>query len=305
MASALPPYEGKRLNNHDAIKRLLSTFVDIVPPRPPVSLTEVPTPDLGKIVSYIASVPPKSRTPIQVRDMAMTLLRIVEPVRSEDLHKIPVHSVQFLPSVDEPTSVRFSVYGGKTSRARLASVGKAPLDVHTVGNYEPDSAACPVLAMKAYYLQIKPTLDQEPKYQDEACRIPSQGFFRGIRPPYGPIKSSTIANRIVDIMKAAGIPTTITAHSLRGAATSASLEAGVSAETLFQKAVWGSFDTFAKHYSRAVARQSDELVSTKLLGHVLPMAPSLEPMSSDDENEARSDSCLAVIRETVDVVSNE
>ncbi len=288
------------MNNHVVVKRLLSTMVDIKPPRPPVDMCEHPVPDLGQVVKHIASRPVAERTVQEKRDFCLVLLRIVEFVRGEDLRKIAVYSVKFLPDDDNPTSVRFSVFNGKTARTRLTSAGKPALDVHVVGCYPDDEAVCPVRAMRDYYQVVKLTLGKLAAFDDGEERRPMTGFFRSLRPPDVPIKSSTIANRIVAVLQSAGVPTTVKAHSLRGAATSASIEAGVGVETLFQKAVWSSFETFSKHYSRVTARKSDETVAATLLTHVqqptAPKAPAEEPGP-----QAGAEGAAGSVTETVDL----
>ncbi len=82
----------------------------------PVDMCEHPVPDLGQVVKHIASRPVVGRTVQEKRDFYRVLLRTVEFVRSEDLRKVAVHSVKFLPDDDNPTSVRFSVFDGKTAR---------------------------------------------------------------------------------------------------------------------------------------------------------------------------------------------
>ncbi len=269
VSGILPKCEGKKLHAHPAIVRLLDSLQALAPRRPPENLVEEPSPDLGELCDYLKSVAPKARASIARRDFAMTLLRMCEPIRSADLAKIVTHSVQFNKDKNGTmTSVTFSVYNSKTALRRKTLKGKCPLDPHTVGIYAAEEALCPVKAMAAYHEDIEQVLKETPMFQDKEERIPSVGYFMNHNGKCkAPIMASTIAQRILMIMKAAGITTT--AHSLRGAATSSAIDAGVRLETILDKAVWGSYDTFASHYNRHTARIAEGTTVTKaILDHV-------------------------------------
>lgn len=83
------------------------------------------------------------------------------------------------------------------------------------------------------------------------------GLFLTFRPPHGPATRVTIARWVRDIMREAGIDTSVfKAHSTRHAAVSKAHEKDVPLETIFKAAGWSSKSSmFAKIYCRPIALQ--------------------------------------------------
>ena len=70
--------------------------------------------------------------------------------------------------------------------------------------------------------------------------------------PHKPVTSSTIARWLKEIMKEAGIDTSIfKAHSSRGAAVSAAKDHGVAVADIMKTADWSQETTFTRYYYRA------------------------------------------------------
>ena len=70
--------------------------------------------------------------------------------------------------------------------------------------------------------------------------------------PHKPVTSSTIARWLKEIMKEAGIDTSIfKAHSCRGAAVSAAKDHGVAVADIMKTADWSREITFTRYYYRA------------------------------------------------------
>ena len=91
-------------------------------------------------------------------------------------------------------------------------------------------------------------------------------LFLSYAPPHNPILSGTIAKYVVSILEAAGIDIiSFSAHSCRGAATSAAAKRGLSLTQIQKAAGWSNAQTFAKFYQR----RSEDLLSNCLLRRVV------------------------------------
>ena len=79
----------------------------------------------------------------------------------------------------------------------------------------------------------------------------SKEFFITSVKTHRPATSATIARWIKTALSKAGVDTTIfKAHSVRGAATSAAAEAGVSIPEILEAADWSNRSTFERFYYR-------------------------------------------------------
>ena len=114
----------------------------------------------------------------------------------------------------------------------------------TIPRFREDKILCPVECLKAY---IRVT----------SCFRKKQGchqLFLSCQAPHKPVQSSTIARWIKQILEASGLDTEVfSAHSTRGAASTAAALAGSSTQQIMARAGWSSEDTFCQHYYRPPA----------------------------------------------------
>ena len=97
---------------------------------------------------------------------------------------------------------------------------------------------CPVLALKEY----------ESRTRERRESSKSQLLIGTIR-PYKAVCSSTVARWLKSVLTAAGIDTGIfKAHSVRGAASSAAANAGVTMNDILEAADWSTETVFQKFY---------------------------------------------------------
>ena len=117
---------------------------------------------------------------------------------------------------------------------------------------------CPVTALRAYEERTK----DRRKGSDH-----SQLFILLIK-PYNPVASSTIARWVKAVLGKAGIDTNIfKAHSVRGASTSAAVNAGLTTNDILNAADWSSESVFQKFYYRP---QQKEKFGASVLASKLP-----------------------------------
>ena len=71
--------------------------------------------------------------------------------------------------------------------------------------------------------------------------------------PHKPVSSATIARWLREVLRLAGIDVSIfSAHSVRGASTSAAAGAGVTTNDILKAADWSSDSVFRRFYYRPV-----------------------------------------------------
>ena len=98
---------------------------------------------------------------------------------------------------------------------------------------------CPVITLRAY----------EEKTQGVRKEQGSKPLFLTTIKPHNPASSSTIARWLKSILGKAGIDTTVfKAHSVRGAATTAASNAGVTIGDILNAADWSNPSVFQRFY---------------------------------------------------------
>ena len=100
-----------------------------------------------------------------------------------------------------------------------------------------DPLLCPVSCLKQY------------EKATSAFRGKDGQLFLGMVSPHRPVTTSTIARWLKQAIVASGISSEFTAHSTRGAASTAAAMNGVTIREVMARAGWSSQDTFSKHYS--------------------------------------------------------
>ena len=100
---------------------------------------------------------------------------------------------------------------------------------------------CPVECLRVYLDRTKGFRSNNKDQQDK--------LFLSFVIPHKPVSSATLARWIKSYLQLAGIDTSIfSAHSLRGASTTAALNQGVSLADILKMANWSQESTFARFY---------------------------------------------------------
>ncbi|XP_078700855.1 uncharacterized protein LOC144927349 [Branchiostoma floridae x Branchiostoma belcheri] len=154
--------------------------------------------------------------------------------RSEDLIKLP-HNGQTHPLLPE---MRLALWPlcGTTSKVQAFRLG---LQTSCCPHGGKDKKLCPKTYVEKYLARTKP-LRRDEKY-----------LFVSFKKPHKAVGTSSIARWIKSVMSLAGIDTAqYSAHSTRGAASSAAERSGLSTTEILRAADWSSESTFATFYKR-------------------------------------------------------
>ena len=125
---------------------------------------------------------------------------------------------------------------------------KRPLQKLFLAGFPPDRRLCFVKYLK-HYEKVTKNLRQK------AENTPNLLFISYVK-PHKPVRSVTIARWVKTVLSLAGIDGVFTAHSTRGASTSAAARAGVALSDIVEAADWSRESTFEKFYHRPTQKSA-------------------------------------------------
>lgn len=119
-------------------------------------------------------------------------------------------------------------------------VGAPPKEAF-FGAFPDDSRLCVIKCLRHYE-------EVTAQYREKGPSMPQPLFLSYIK-PHGPVTSQRIANWLKEILKKAGVDTSMfKAHSVRGASSTAALRKGVLIEDILRTADWSTDSTFRRFY---------------------------------------------------------
>ena len=197
------------------------------PPEPRYSQTW----EVSLVLDYIKALGPNEKLSLKILSRKLaTLLALVLAHRSSDLSRLTLQGRKYSAN---GVSLRLS------GLAKQARPGKEKsLQPVFISRYSEDKLLCPVACLKAY------------EKASASFRKENQQLFLAVISPHNPVTSSTIARWLKQAISASGISTEFTAHSVRGASSTAAAMNGLSIREVMEHAGWSSKDTFCKHYFR-------------------------------------------------------
>ena len=101
-----------------------------------------------------------------------------------------------------------------------------------------DAILCPVRCLQQYLSVTR------------SDRAQQSALLLSMRPPHQPVSSSTVARWVTTVMHKAGVEETFSAHSTRGASSTAARTHGVTLADILATADWSQENTFIRHYYR-------------------------------------------------------
>ena len=160
------------------------------------------------------------------------LMALTSAGRSSDIHGLDLKFRKFTPQ-----GVEFTI--AKLTKTRKSGPPKQIL----FPAFQSYRVLCPIACLR-HYEKITGEL------RDTGMN--TNPLFIAHCKPHKPVTSSTIARWLKEIMKEAGLDTSIfKAHSCRGAAVSAAKDHGVAVADIMKTADWSREITFTRYYYRA------------------------------------------------------
>ena len=207
------------------VRRVMAGVYNERPPQPRYSETWC----VASVLQHLACLDNQSVSLGQLSQKLVMLIALARASRVSTLHAL---SIQSMPR--KPDGVQFIL----TRPTKTQRVGSAPKEF-VLPRFAQASTLCPVVCLDEYLsrtISLRSAADT--------------GLFVSTRPPHQVVSSATLARWLKTVLKAAGISSTFTAHSTRGASTTAATVAGVTMAEVLAAADWSGQHTFIEHYYR-------------------------------------------------------
>ena len=219
--------EGLPLGQHPVVTRIMKRIYNSRPPKPKYTSTW----DVTKVTTYLKDLGEnRDLTLKQLTTKLVMLMALVQASRSSELAALDIRFRVF-----RPEGVSFTL----PTLTKKRTPGAPPRELF-FGGFPPDSRLCIISCLRAYE-SITESLRKE-----NVSRL-----FLSYVKPHKPVTSQRIAHWIKSTPEAAGINTEIfSAHSTRGAATTAALKHGLTIPEILKTADWSTESTFRKFYYR-------------------------------------------------------
>lgn len=230
LSVTLPPIDGNGLGKHPLVMALMRGAYNSNPPKPKYSSTW----DVETVINYISTLSDEDLLdPMTISSKTAVLLALATFMRVSELASLDLKSINLSPS-----GVSFALTKVRKSQR------SGPLPSFTIKRLPDHSApVCPVRALEAY-------LSFTSGRRNGAN---SERVFIGSVRPFGHVTGSTVGRWIKVILSKAGVDTaTFSAHSTRGAGSSAAATRGVPIDSVLKSAGWTSESTFSAFYRREV-----------------------------------------------------
>ena len=228
LSAVLPLVDTCKIGSHPLVSQLLKGMFNLRPPQPRYSHTW----NVAQVLTYTKSIGVNKDLNLKMLSFKLvTLLGLTAPDRSSDLAKRDLRFCTFLPE-----GVSFTL-PGLTKTSKPGDLPKTSF--HAA--FRADMDLCPVECLRVYLDRTKGFRSNNKDQQDK--------LFLSFVIPHKPVSSATLARWIKSYLQLAGIDTSIfSAHSLRGASTTAALNQGVSLADILKMANWSQESTFTRFY---------------------------------------------------------
>ena len=230
LSSILPKRNGISFGKDHRVSRLLKGIFRLRPALPKYTVTW----DVSLAFNSVMDLHRRGDNSQKVVTMKLALLLgLLAGQRSQSLAEVDL-KFMFL---DNSKALFYFPNLLKTSRPTFH---QAPLEFKA---FPYNSVLCPVKAIQAY-LKITNRVEKQSRVGP---------LFLSYAPPHHPVKCSTIARYVRNMLELAGIDiTSFSAHSVRSASTSSARRRNLSMVEICRAAGWSSCRTFGRFYNKDV-----------------------------------------------------
>ena len=233
--SALNSYvtiaEGMALTDHPLIRRFVAGVYNTRPPMP----RYIQVWDIGIVISYLRGLGETSNLSLKLLTLKLNaLLSILTSQRISSLHSL------------------------LTSRTTLTRDGVAFVPAWLLKHHRQGKKIKPIV-VKAYPADPQVCVVSTLRIYLDKRLGDSDQLLQCHRRPYGPASKDTIARWLKQVLKDSGVDTSVySAHSYRGASTSAANRVSVPIHKILGRGQWSSEDTWRNHYHLPVEGYASE-----------------------------------------------
>jgi len=228
LSCKLTSYEGVTFGNTDLVKRFIKGVFESNPTFPKQSETW----DVNIVLNEIKTwTPVNNLTLKQLTLKAVMLIALLSGQRCQTMATLNIETM----SLNDKRCTFFVHSLLKQTRRR---VHQKPIELLAFKD-EPD--LCIVTTLKEYLNRTKPLRGNDTQ------------LFISLQKPHRGVSTDTISRWIRDVLDTVNIDTSVfSAHSTRGASTSAAKQAKIPIKTIMDAAGWSRPTTFANFYNKAI-----------------------------------------------------
>ena len=216
--------DGHNVGQHPLFSRLLKGIFHDRPPLPRYTCTW----NVQTVLNYLEGLGENQSLSLKALSWKLTmLLALTRPSRSADLSQLDLGRKAY-----KPDGVCFYPNELAKQSRQGSQIAK-----FFFPSFPANPVLCPVMALKAYESKTKPIRGDETKLLTSFIK------------PHKAVTSSSVARWLKSVLSAAGIDTAIfSAHSTRGASSSAAANVGITTSDILKAANWSSESAFQKFY---------------------------------------------------------
>lgn len=221
----LPYYEGQSFGKHETIKRLMTGFFNIKPPKPRYSHTW----DVSIVLKFLVTLRPLHSLSLKMltHKLAM-LLVLVTGQRCQTIVNLDLNYFS------EGSEIVFTF----AAPLKHDRPGTSPQRI-VLSSYPPNVDLCVVTVLHEYIKQTAPLRGEESRLLISYVR------------PHKKITTDSLSRWLKFVMHASGVDTSVFhAHSCRAASTSKASRTEVPIDTILTAAGWSRVTTFRQYYDK-------------------------------------------------------
>lgn len=229
-----PSIDSLRVGEHPMVCQLMKGIFNKRPPLPRYTQTW----KVHQVTSYLEGL--GANTKLSLKQLSRKLVVLLALISAERESELAAHDLRFRRFY--PEGVCFTL-PQLTKKSCIGNPAKTSFHASLPSN----AKLCPIECLREYE---KRTEALRPNVSD--ANVSNKLFLSYIR-PHRPVSSSTLARWMKETLIAAEVDTSIfKAHSSRGAAATAAVEAGISLPQILTLADWSGPSTFNKFYYRPI-----------------------------------------------------
>ena len=226
--------EGAPIGQHLVVTRLMKGVYNSRPPEPRYSSSW----RVERVTSHMRQM--GSNNSLSLKQLSLKLVMLMALVEASRTSELAALDLRF--RVFSPDGVTFRL----PTLTKKRKAGAPPREIF-FGGFPPDDRLCVISCLRKYEEKTR-------EYRIQASDAPNKLFLSYVR-PHRLVSSQRIANWIKSMLGDAGIDTgTFSAHSTRGASTTAAVKQGVPISQILRTADWSSEGTFREY----ILLQADE-----------------------------------------------
>ena len=182
---------------------------------------------MASVLHYSAGLDNQSMPLDQLAEKLVMLMALARAPRVSTIRLLSMQNMR-----RQPNGIQFVL----TQPNKKQRVGSAPKKFF-VPMFARNSSLCPAVCLDEHFFRTSTLWSGT-----------DTGLFISTRLPYQAVTSSTLDRWVKKVLQASGVPSSFTAHSARGASTTAAAISGVTMAEVLVAADWSSQHTFIKHY---------------------------------------------------------